>query len=224
MNSDTHNRSADGPDPELVELPAPRRPFRKLTLVTLGTTTVVAASMVAGLAGDLGYALSRGQAAEIGALSALHPRPEQRNTWVRADGELAAIGGVRFERPLEADSFRLAPVQGNPQLWIQIRVPSGYENEYFVAPTVFSGRLVPLSALGLRYQTLSVAADDAGWKPGHLASNAWLLIDGETPINTRWVIGLIGLFLGFAAFSTWALFSLLRPVGGLRGSRTEPAE
>lgn len=223
MNSAEDNRSADGPDPELIELPPPRRPFRRLTLATLAITTIAAGAMVVGLSGDLGYAFARGEAFDVGSLASLQPRPGQRNTWVRGEGELEAIGGIRFERPLEADSFRLAPIRGNPKLWVQIRVPRGYENEHFVAPTVFSGRLVPLSSLGLRYQTLAVAPEAAGWKAGHLTGDAWLLIDSETPKNTRWVVGLVGLFVAFALFSIWALFSLLRPAGRPRISVAEPA-
>jgi hypothetical protein len=223
MNSETDHRSADGPDPELIELPPPRRPFRRLTLATLAITTIAAAAMIMGLAGDLGYAFARGEVQDVGSLTSLQPRSDQRNAWIRGEGDLEAVGGIRFERPLESDSFRLAPLAGNPKLWVQIRVPKGYENEHFVTPTVFSGRLVSLSSLGLRYQTLAVAPEEAGWKSGHMANDAWLLIDGETPKNTRWVVGLIGLFVAFALFSVWALFSLLRPVGSVAPPKPEPA-
>lgn len=223
MNRAADDRLADGPDPELVELPAPRRPFRTLTLATLSLTAIAAAAMVVGLAGDLGYAFTRSEVLDVGSLAALQPRSADRNAWVRGEGELEPIGGIRFERPLESDSFRLAPLQGNPKLWVQIRVPEGYENEHFVAPTVFAGRLVPLSSLGLRYSTLALAPEEAGWKAGHVANDAWLLIDGETPKNTRWVIGLIGLFVTFALFSIWALFSLLRPVRPAGQSKPELA-
>jgi hypothetical protein len=170
--------------------------------------------MIASLGSDLRYAIGSRPAVDLGALTELQPAPSHRNLWVRGDGEVEPIGGIRFERPLEADSFRLAPLQGNPRLWVQIRVPPGYENEHFVAPTTFSGRLVPLGSLGLRYSTLAIAPESAGWKAGHLQSNAWLLIDGETPKSIRWIIGMVALFVAFAAFSAWALYSLLRPVTG----------
>lgn len=223
MNRRTDRRSADGPDPELLELPSPRRPFRRLTLTTLTLTSIAALGMIAALFGDLRYAMKSGAPEDVGVLTSLTPQANQKNAWIRGEGELAPIGGIRFERPLESDSFRMAPVQGNPKLWVQIRVPSGYENEHFVAPTVFSGRLVPLSSLGLRYSTLAVAPESAGWNAGHMARDAWLLIDGETPKEARWMIGLVGLFAGFALFSLGALFSLLRPVGNARVMQTEPA-
>jgi len=185
-----------------------------VTLVSLAMTAVIAIAMTVGLSSDLGYALRSGSAAEVGSLAKLVPQLAQRNNWIQGDGELEPVGGIRYERPLEADSFRLAPLQGNPKLWVQIRVPAGYENEHFVAPTFFSGRLVPLSALGLRYSTVAAAPEDAGWQTGHLPKDAWLLIDGETPKTTRWVIGLVGMFGAFILFSTWALLTLLRAPAG----------
>lgn len=218
MNRIEDDRSADGPDPELVELPRPHRPFRRLTLLSLATTALCAAAFVVGLSGDIRYAVSAKSLSDIGALAGFRPQANHRNGWVRGDGELESVGGIRFERPLESDSFRLAPVQGNPKLWVQLRVPAGYENEHFVAPTVFAGRLVPRSALGLRYSTLAVAPEDAGWQAGHLPDDAWLLIDGESPENARWVIGLAVLFVGFVTFALWALYSLLRPISADLGS------
>lgn len=202
----------DGPDPELVELPPPRRPFRKLTLACLALTLVGSLCLIASIRGDIAYALHRGKIEDRGNLEALRPGPELANEWIRGEGELSAIGGIRYERPLESDSFRLAPLANNPNLWIQIRVPSGYENEHFVAPTVFAGRLVPFSALGLRYGALHEAPVGAGWQADHLPKNAWLLVDGETPTSNRWLLGLVALCAAFAGFAAWALASLLRPL------------
>lgn len=222
MNRTSSSRSADWPDPELTELPPPRRPFRRLTLVCLAATAVAAVAMSLSLRDDLRYAFSGRALEDVGTLTRFHPQSNRSNAWIRGEGEVERIGGIRFERPLESDSFRLAPLQGNPKLWVQLRVPSGYENEHFVAPTVFAGRLIPRSALGIRYSTLAQAPEAAGWGSGHMPEDAWLLIDGETPKNTRWVIGLVGLFSGFALFSIWALFSLLRPAAAhLAASRPD---
>lgn len=210
-NDGATNRSADGPDPELIELPPPRRPFRRLTLISLSLTIAASLAMIAGLAHDAGYALINRPATELGELAGIKPQLGQSNTWVRGDGEVESVGGIRYERPLESDSFRLAKLQGNTNLWVQIRVPAGYENEHFVSPTTFSGRLVPLGALGLRYSSLKAAPEAAGWQTGHLPDNAWILIDGETPSSIRWVVGLVTVFAGFVAFCVWALYSLLRP-------------
>lgn len=214
MNEQSQDRSADGPDPELLGLPAPRRPFRRLTLVSLTLTGAVAIAMASALAGDFGYALQSSSVKDVGSLTKLVPQAAQRNSWVQGEGELAPVGGIRYERPLETDSFRLAPLQGNPKLWVQIRVPAGYENEYFVAPTFFSGRLVPLASLGLRYSTVREAPENAGWGAGHLPEDAWLLIDGETPRANRWVIGLVAMFAAFTLFAAYGLLTLLRSPTG----------
>lgn len=203
---------SDGPDPELTELPAPRRPFRKLTLVSLSLTALGAAWLTFSLSGDLGYAVSGGPLTDVGGLEQFKPEARWTNRWVRGEGELSTIGGIRYTRPLESDSYRLSPLASNPKLWVQVRVPAGYENEHFVVPTVFAGRLVPFSALGLRYGTLDEAPTNAGWQSGHLPKDAWLLIDGETPKSNRWLFGLSALFIAFCAFSLWALVSLLRPL------------
>ena len=202
----------DGPDPELVELPAPRRPFRRFTLVCLTATLLGSLVLIASLRGELGYAATRGALSDKGSLEDFRPEPTLANQWIRGEGALSEIGGIRYSRPLESDSFRLAPLASNPKIWVQIRVPDGYENDHFVAPTVFAGRLVPFSSLGLRYDALGDAPVTAGWQSGHLPKDAWLLVDGETPASNRWLIGLVVLYGAFAAFSLWALYSLLRPL------------
>jgi hypothetical protein len=202
----------DGPDPELAELPPPRRPYRHLTLLCLALTALGSAWLIYSLSGDLLYAAKRGPLTDAGSLDRLNPNTNLVNQWVRGEGTLATVGGIRYSRPLEKDSYRLAPLANNPKLWVQIRVPAGYENEHFVAPVSFAGRLVPFSSLGLRYETLGDAPATAGWQKGHLPHDAWLLIDGETPKSVRWLFGLTGLFAAFCAFACWALVSLLRPL------------
>lgn len=200
------------PDPELVGLPAPRRPFRRLTLLCLTLTAAGSLAFIWSLSGDVRYSLMSSEPRDLGALNKLSPNLAHANQWVRGEGELAAMGGIRYERPLESDSYRMAPLSQNPNLWVQIRVPAGYENEYFVAPTAFAGRLVPFSSLGIRYDALGKAAEEAGWQRGHLPKDAWLLIDGETPKSNRWIIGLMAMFAAYCAFSLWALVALLKPL------------
>jgi hypothetical protein len=72
------------------------------------------------------------------------------------------------------------------------------------------GRLIPFSRAGLRHNGLPEAVADAG--SAHIPSGSWLLIDGESPSSTRWALGLIALFVGFAAFNLWGLYRLLKPV------------
>ncbi len=199
-------------DPDFEALPEPRRPGRKLTLVAMALTAVLALLMAFMLRGEAAYALAGGQPAELGNLAQLTPGPELSNRMVHGDALLGSTGAIRYGRPLEGDTFRLAPVAGNDKVWVEIRVPEGLEGPRFVPPTSFVGRLVPFSAAGLGHGDLPEAVSEAT-RTQHVPAGAWILIDDQTPASTRWALGLIALFLGFAAFNLWGLYRLTRPIG-----------
>ncbi|MBK7579987.1 MAG: hypothetical protein IPI67_07240 [Myxococcales bacterium] len=199
------------PDPELEALPAPRRPGRTLTLVTMAVTAALALVMTYELRGEASYSLREGTPTALGNLTELTPRPELANTWVQGEGLMGSTHAVRYSRPLESGSYRLAPIAGNDRLWVQVRVPENMEGPHFVPPTSFVGRMVPLSAAGIRHSGLKDAAERAV-QGGKLPADAWLLIEGEAPSTTRWALGLVLLFVAFAAFNVWGLTRLLRPV------------
>ncbi len=198
------------PDPELDALPAPRRPGRRLALLTLSVTALAALGMTWAMLGEASYALRSGPPVEVGNLTQLEPRPELANGWVHGEALLGSTRAIRYQRPLEDDSYRLAPIAGNERIWVQVRVPAGMEGPRFVPPTSFVGRLIPASSAGIRHSGLRSAVDSAG--AGSMPADAWLLIDGEAPATTRWALGLVVLFAGFAAFNLWGLAKLLRPV------------
>ena len=200
----------DSPDPELEELPDPRRPGRTLTLVAMTCTAVFAVLVAFTLRGQAAYALSAGPPADLGNLAELTPTPAQANTWAHGEALLGTAGAVRYGRPLEADTFRLAPVAGNDRIWVEIRVPAGLEGPRFVPPTSFVGRLVPVSEAGLKHHALPDAVASVG--TGTMPSGAWLLVDGEAPDTSRWSLGVIALFFAFAAFNVWGIVRILRPV------------
>lgn len=199
-------------DPELEALPQPRRPGRRLTLGALGVTAGVSLGMLVGLGSDALYATRSGQPAEIGDLARFDGGGSRARvgSWVHGEGLLGTQGAIRYARPLEADTFRLAPVEGNPKLWVEIRVPAGEEGPRFVAPSSFVGRLLPFRWAGLRHAGLGAEVRAASQR--EIPSDAWLLIDGESPASVRWALGLVGLFFGFASFNVFGLYRLLRPV------------
>lgn len=204
---------AGGPDAELEALPAPRHPWRRLTLVCMSVTLLAALALLVSLRGELWFSfLTQGPHA-LGELSALAPASVGSSSWVQGEGELEVQGAIAYRRPLEADSYRLARVRGTDKLWVQVRVPwdeDDPEHRRFVAPTSFVGRLVPAAHGGLRLSNLSTAIAEAG-RPA-LPGDAWLLIDGEAPSSTRWTLGVAVLLLGFAGFNLFGLLRLLRPV------------
>jgi hypothetical protein len=197
-------------DPELEALPAPRRPWRRATLFAMALTFLGALTLCAQLRDQIGYALTGGQPVSIADLAHFSPQPEHQNHWVHARGTLVgAVSGYR--RPLDPDRFRIAQVEGNRQIWVELREPSGSLGEHFVAPVSFVGRLVSLSDAGLRHQGLIEALESSG-QPAP-SRDAWLLIDGESPSSTRWVLGVTSLLLAFAAFSAWGIYTLMVPSG-----------
>lgn len=203
------------PLPELAELPPPRRPWRRATLVTLATGALASVVFAFAMLADVRYSLRGGPAHDIGELTRLVPGPELADTWVRAEGQLSATDAIRYRRPLERDSYRLASVSENPRVWVQIRVPAGEEGPRFVPPDSFVGRLVPVSDLGLRQRDLVDAVGGAGLEP--LRADAWLLLDGESPAALRWVLGLLLLLVAFATFNVVGLVRLLRPIPSASG-------
>ncbi len=200
--------SATSPDPELQALPEPRRPWRRATLLALALTLLSSALLAVALLPEVSYALVSGQPTEISHLSEFEPEARHANTWVRGRGVLGTPPSG-YRRPLDPDRFRLAPVEGNPALWIELRQPEGSLGEHFVPPSSFVGRLLPLSDAGLRYSGLSAALSASGQEPP--PAGAWLLVDGETPDSNRWAFGVLALLLGFCAFSGWGMVRLLAP-------------
>jgi hypothetical protein len=198
---------------DLEELPPPRRPWRRATLVSLGLCALGSLWLAAELRGDAAFALKGGPPRDLGELASAGLDPALANTWVHGSASLRAEGAVHYARPLERDSYRLARIEGSDKLWVQVRVPfdpSDPEAEHFVPPTSFVGRLVPVSKAGIRHSIVrSTVADTA---QGAVADDAWLLIDDEAPQGMRWTLALVAMFLGFAAFSVTGLVRLTQKV------------
>ena len=198
------------PDPELEALPEPRRPGKRLTVATLSATVIASLSMTVALAPEVGYGLQSSAPVDLGSLAHITTSADLANTWVHGEALLGTAGAVRYGRPLESDTYRLAPVAGNAKVWVQIRVPAGMEGPHFVPPTSFVGRFIPAAHAGLRHAGLSESVEEAG--NARMPDDAWLLIDGEAPTTTRWALGVVALLAGFGAFGVYGLYRLLRPV------------
>lgn len=207
--------SEPGSDRELIELPAPRRPWRRATLVTLSLAALGSVLLALAVLPDVAYSLRTGEPRELGDLTAARLPGELSDTWVHGQGQLSVTNAIRYQRPLERDSYRLASVEGNPNVWVQIRVPAGAEDPRFVPPDSFVGRLLPIGELGLRQRGLRDAVGDAGLPLP--SENAWLLVDGESPAAVRWALGLFALLLAFAAFNVIGLLRLARPIPTVAG-------
>lgn len=180
--------------------------------MTMGLMALaIAVSLVMGLllGGEVRYAFKGGAPREVGELTHLMPDEGLSNRYVRGSGLLSMAGAIRYERSLEGDSFRLAPVAGNPMIWVEIRVPEGMEGPKFVPPTSFAGRLVPLRGAGLRHLGLRESVRRLGG--GEMPEGAWLLVDGASPRASRWAVAMVALFVAFAAWNAAGLVRLTRP-------------
>ncbi len=196
-------------DPELEVLPAPQRRVKWLTMGLMALAIAVSLGMSLLLGSEVQYAFGGGAPREVGELTHLMPGVALSNRYVRATGLLSMAGAIRYERPLEGDSFRLAPVAGNPKIWVEIRVPEGMEGPKFVPPTSFAGRLVPLRGAGLRHLGLSASLRRLGG--AEVPEGAWLLVDGASPRASRWAAALVLLFVAFAAWNVAGLLRLAKP-------------
>lgn len=197
-------------DRELAELPAPRRPWRRATLLTLALGALTSIALAFAVLPDVAYALKSGTPRDLGDLTSARIEPGLGESWVHGEGQLSVSRAIRYARPLEHDTYRLASVDGNPKVWVQIRVPANEEGPRFVPPDSFVGRLIPMSKLGIRQRGLRDAVGETGLtRPD---DDAWLLLDGESPAGLRWALGLFGLLLAFAAFNVLGLVRLLRPI------------
>lgn len=196
-------------DPELEALPVPRRPWRRMTLAVMLTTAICSAWLAWRLAGAAAYATVTGPPVDLGSLTGVQLGAELANRWARGEGQLGPAA-VEFRRPLDADRYRVAPIEGAPNVWVQVRVPAGLDTERFVPPNSFVGRLVPFDALGLRHQGVVDAIEEVTgeWSP----AGAWLLMDGEAPQTSRWVLGVVALLASFTVINLIGIVRLLRPV------------
>jgi hypothetical protein len=204
--------SDDEVDHELLSLPDPPKRGRAIAVAMLALTAVVSVCMVFALRRDVAYAFASSSAAEAGELLTVPPTAlgSLENKLVSARGMLGAAGGILYERPFVADTFRALPVAGRQDLWVEVRVPAGQENGRWEPPRRFAGRLVRFDAAGPRHRGLAGAIADATHEP--VPSPAWLLVDGEAPGAAVWAVALAALFLGFAGWNVFAIGRLVRRV------------
>jgi hypothetical protein len=198
-------------DPELLALPDPPRGERTLTVLVLAFTALVACAMSFTLRGDVAYAFSDASALDLGELRDVGPisaADGMNNRLVRARGLLGAAGAIRFERPFESDSYRVSPVAGRRDLWVEVHVPAGEESGRYIPPSSFAGRLVPFDDAGPRHRGLVSAIGATTGEP--VPAGARVLVDGEVPSRARWAVALALVFLAFAVWNALAIARLLR--------------
>ena len=197
-------------DPELLELPDPPKQGRTLTVALLLFTAACSLLMLLALRRDAAYAFATTDARDVGDLTSAKTDGFLENQYVRANVTVGAGGAIRYERPLVSDSFRLMPVAGRDDVWVEVRVPPRAENVRWVPPTQVTGRLVRFETAGPRHRGLASAVKDT--KQHDVPKDAWLLVDTAAPNDARWAVVLCILFACFAAWNAFATAKLLRKV------------
>lgn len=197
-------------DPELLELPDPPKGERKATLALIVVTAVAALAMVISLRFDAAYAFASPASTDVGDLRTADLHAFVPNTYVEAHATLAHSHALRYERPFESHTYRIAPVAGQPKVYVEVRVPAGEEGARYVPKEKFRGRLVPFSDSGPRHRGLrgAIVSETGQTVP----DDAWLVVDGEAPRDSRWAIALVVLFSTFALWNLAAFFRLTRKV------------
>ena len=196
-------------DPELVALPRPPRQERTISLLLMALTALLAVMMTAALTSDVTYAFGGSAPEAIGDLSSFAPGSALRNKFVRADGRLRPESAIRYQRPLESDSFQLVPVAGNDRIWVELRVPPGEPIPIAARPMTFVGRLLPMQSIafglgGLRRSVTATAGAPIG-------PDVWVLVDGATPVSSQWTVALAALLAVFAGYNLIMIARILRP-------------
>jgi hypothetical protein len=197
-------------DPELLDLPDPPKRERSITVGMLVFTAFASLAMVVALRQDAAYAFASAQPADLGDLGAAPATAFVENGFVRGSAMLGAAHAIKYERPLVSDSFRLMPVAGRPNVWVEVRVPAGAENIRYVPPSQFTGRLVRFDSAGPKHRGLASAIRDATGQ--EVPESSWLLVEGDAPTGARWAIMLVAMFFGFAIWNLSMTAKLLRTV------------
>jgi hypothetical protein len=211
-STDLHDRldAREEIDPELLDLPDPPKRERTVTVALLVFTALSALAMVLALRRDATYAFAEGNARELGDLTTANAASFAPNGYVHGRAMLGAAHAIRYERPLVSDSYRLMPVAGRTDLWVEVRVPPRGENIRWVPPSEVTGRLIRFDAAGPRHRGLRDAIRDVNGS--EVPGDAWLLVDGAAPSDARWAVLLVAMFAAFAAWNAFATAKLLRRV------------
>lgn len=202
---------------DLAELPQPRRPMRAASIALVLVAALAAGFTAWSLRGEAFYALRGEDPLEVGDITSVELGASLENRYVHARGDIDLTREVRYRRLGEGDGFRLAPVAGGPDVWVELRVPERYDTPRYVPPTQFAGRLVPASALGLRFRGVVSALTRAG-----AGKHTWVLVDGGDPVSYRWVLLLWGLLVGCLAWAVASLVRMLRRLPNAERTATAP--
>jgi hypothetical protein len=202
----------DAIDPELVALPSPPVAARRATVALFLCTALASAATLWGLRREAAFAMGSGEVMRAGELRRAPAAELAKNTGrvISGSGLLGASGAVTFARPFAPDlRFRLMPVAGRDDLWVEVNMPEGEQGARWVPPHEVAGRLERLDALGHRHRGLRAAVERVRGLP--LPADTYVVVNGDVPAGNRWAMALAALFLVSALYNGLMAARLLRP-------------
>jgi hypothetical protein len=125
-----------------------------------------------------------------------------RMVHLRAAPEMA--GAVRYSRPLFPGEHVVFPIAGRvgEPLFVQV---DGAQ----VTPGEFTGRIIPFSGAGGRYARVGRFLSSELGENVH--GGTYLVVDGVSPRNVMWAVGLVAFLLALAVTDLLFLGRLVRP-------------
>jgi len=152
---------------------------RRMVLGARLFSIAIAAALAFALRHDLRYALAPSTPVEVGENAAPAELSAAAHRYVTIRGIPGGVGAVDYRRPMSQGLYRLAPLVGRPDIFVELKLPEGADPSRFVPPTAVSGRLVPLDEGGARFSNArQLIAQATGKAP---PPSAWLLEEGAAP-------------------------------------------
>jgi hypothetical protein len=205
----------DGIDPELIALQAPPQAQRLAALTLMAAAVVAAMGLVLALRGDMRYAMSSAQPADLGDVQQADPGHLVSNSFVRIEGVPTVARAVNFSRGMGA-TYRIFPLAGQRTVYVQMEA-TGSEAAY--ARSEFTGRLVTFGDLGGRYDELSQYMAKELKLPVTRESFVLLADEPPTSFTWTWIVGLL-----CATFVLLDLFFIVRWFKPLKWTQIAPTE
>ncbi|MDH5492501.1 MAG: hypothetical protein OEY14_11175, partial [Myxococcales bacterium] len=218
--SGLHETSADGVDPELLELPAPPRGRRLIALTVMALVVTAALALVATLRADVSYFFAPTVATDIGTAVTLRPSELSGNTFVRIEGTPMASGTVRYSRLLGGTEYAVFPLAGQRDLFVQVALDRG--DPRTDSRREFSGRLVTFGELGGRFGAVRRHLEGQMGMP--VSGESFLLLADESPGNYAWAVGLSGLAILFILLDLLLILRWFRPIPATEAEGSEEPE
>jgi len=201
--------SAEGIDPELLDLPSPAKGRKLATMALMALAVVVALGLLASVRRDVAYFFHPGTPVALGEAVSLDPAELEPNSYVTVEGTPMASGTVGYGRVLGAGRYRAFPLAGQRNLYVQVPVESE-DAARTSSRREFSGRLVTFGDAGGRFGTVRRFLERKMGLP--VASESYLLLADEPPSSYAGSLGLVALAALAILINMLLFLRLFRPI------------